>query len=83
MKNHTFVVIACAPEGVTASEIADHLADASRSMCQEYAASDPLSSMPDIRIFGTLPRAELPASSAAAHSAEARTQPQMPVRDLG
>lgn len=77
MKKHTFVVIAYAPEGVLPAEIADHLADASRSMSQEYAASDPLSGMPDIEVYGTLPRSELAASSTSSHM-----EPRVSVRVL-
>lgn len=77
MKKHTFVVIAYAPEGVLPAEIADHLADASRSMSQEYAASDPLSGMPDIEVYGTLPRSELVASSTSGHEKPLLSMPAL------
>lgn len=66
MPKFTFIVTAEAPEGVTQSEVADHLADASRAACWLYRPEDPLSRMPPIAVYGSIPKAELPSSSAPA-----------------
>lgn len=57
---HTFIVIADAPQGISMSEVADHLADASRRMTASYHSDDPMAHLREIVVLGTVPRASLP-----------------------
>lgn len=58
----TFVITLDVPEGVSRSEVADHLADAHRMAVRNYHASDPLSQVGEIEVLAALPSSELPAS---------------------
>jgi hypothetical protein len=62
LKKHSFVIAVYGPEEITAAEIADHLADASRRLRDTYDRGDPMARLGDLRVYGMVRAADLPTS---------------------